>query len=82
MYRPRVVPKDAGQDWWQQELQNIAAALQSPVDGVVFKTLYAEPSRLYDGLTVKADGTVWKPNGTGGAGVYCYEGSTWKKLTN
>lgn len=78
MYRPRVVPKDAGQDWWQQELQNIAAALQSPVDGVVFKTLYAEPSRLYDGLTVKADGTTWNPGS--GSGVYTYYGASWNKL--
>lgn len=82
MYRPRVIPADATPAWWQQELQNIAAAMQVAVPGVILQTLYVEPTRLYEGLTVKADGATWKPNGTGGPGVYCYQSGTWTKLTN
>lgn len=82
MYRPRIPPAQYDPAWWQQELQNIAAALQDEQDSVRLRTLYAEPSRIYEGMLVKADGTVWKPNGTGGAGVYCYEGGTWAKQTN
>lgn len=78
MYRPRVIPTSFDPAWLQQELQNIASALQSPVDSVILNTLYAEPSRIYEGMTVKADGATWNPGG--GAGVYSRIGGAWVKL--
>ena len=86
MYTPRQLPFDADLPtlrlWMQQEYQNIALAMQEPQDSVRLNTLYAAPERIYEGMIVLADGVVWKPNGTGGPGVYCYQGSTWTKLTN
>lgn len=38
----------------------------------------AEPTRLYEGLTVIADGTDWNPGA--GQGVYTYYGAAWHKL--
>lgn len=82
MYVPRRIP--AGLDlvglsaFLQQELQNIAAAMQAPVDSVILNTLYAAPSRIYEGMTVKADGLGWDPGS--GAGVYSRIGGAWVKL--
>lgn len=42
------------------------------------KKLYAEPSRVYDGLVVYADGTTWDPGS--GEGYYGYYGAAWHKL--
>lgn len=60
------------------EFRKLAQALNAAVDGVVYRTLYAEPARLFDGLTVKADGTTWNPGA--GAGIYTYYGGAWNKL--
>ena len=78
MYRPRIPLENYDRQFLQQELQNIASAMQSPSDGVILRTLYAAPSRIYEGLTVLADGTTWNPGS--GAGVYTYYGGSWKKL--
>lgn len=77
MYRLGNLPPDAPL-WLVQELRKLQEAWDSPVDGVVFRTLYAEPAKLVDGLTVKADGTTWNP-GTG-AGIYTYYAGAWNKL--
>lgn len=61
--------------WLESELRKISGALSEPLG---FETLYAEPSRLYDGLTVLADGTTWNPGS--GQGVYTYYASAWHKL--
>jgi hypothetical protein len=78
MYRPRVIPKDAGPDWWQQELQNIASAMQDAQDSVRLNTLYAAPERIYEDMVVRADGVTWDPGS--GAGVYARVGGAWMKL--
>lgn len=66
--------------WLVAELRKIQESSLAAVDGFVLKTLYAEPKKKPEGLVVKADGTTWKPNGTGTAGVYCYRGGTWTFL--
>lgn len=78
MYTPRNPPMQWDPQWAAQEFQNIRASMQEAVDGVIYKTLYAEPSRIYDGLTVKADGTTWDPGS--GAGCYQYRGGAWRFL--
>ena len=35
--------------------------MNSPVDGIVFNPLSAEPKKPQDGLTVMADGVNWDP---------------------
>ncbi len=78
MYTPRNQPAQYDAAFENQEKQNIRKAMQDPVDAMVFKTLYAEPSRLYEGMDVLADGAVWDPGA--GAGRYCYYAGSWKKL--
>ena len=78
MYRPRVIPTSFDAAWFQQELQNIAAAMQSPVDSVRLNILYAAPSRIYEDMVVRADGVSWNPGA--GAGVYARVGGAWTKL--
>lgn len=60
------------------ELRKIQEALNGPVPGVVYETLYAAPKKLFDGLTVKADGTSWNPGS--GAGAYQYRNGAWRFL--
>ena len=62
------------------ELSKIGQAMETQDEQLNLKTLYAEPKKFRDGTIVRADGTTWKPNGTGGAGVYCYYGGSWKLL--
>lgn len=79
MYRIGNLPADAP-DWLVRELRALQEAQNSAVDGIELNTLYAPPKKLKEGLIVKADGTTWKPNGTGGAGTYQYRGGTWVLL--
>jgi hypothetical protein len=76
-YQLGNIPADAPA-WLVNELRKLQEAGQSAVDGVVYRTLYAAPSRIYDGLTVLADGASWNPGS--GAGVYTYYAGSWKKL--
>lgn len=76
-YRTGNIPADAP-EWLVRELRSIQEASNSVVDNVTLRTLYAQPKKLYDGLTVLADGTTWNPGG--GRGVYTYYGSAWNKL--
>jgi hypothetical protein len=62
----------------QYELDKLASSLSQPVEYAALKTLYASPSRIFDGMIVKADGTTWNPGS--GAGVYCRVVSSWVKL--
>lgn len=43
-----------------------------------FNFLHVVPDKLYDGLTVAADGTNWNPGS--GQGVYTYYNGGWHKL--
>jgi hypothetical protein len=62
--------------WLHRVMQGLS------VRHVIFQELHAEPERPENGMVVLADGTDWKPNGTGTEGIYRYksDGSTWVKL--
>lgn len=77
MYRIGNTPADAP-EWLMRELRAIQEASVTAVDNITFKTLTAVPKKLYDGLTVLADGTSWNPGS--GQGVYTYYGAAWHKL--
>lgn len=55
----------------QEESQKLASELE-------FFTYNVAPGKVWDGLTVKADGVNWNPGS--GPGVYCYYGGTWNYL--
>lgn len=77
LYSPDPVPfdVDAIPAYLQREFAKIAAVTNL----VQMETLYVEPSKLFDGLVVMADGTDWNPTG-GGQGVYVFYGAAWHKL--
>ena len=79
-YQMGNVPTDPAQlpVFLMSELQQIAREMAT-VQSVILQTLYAEPSRVYEGMIVKADGTSWSPSG-GGAGIYARVGGAWVKL--
>lgn len=77
MYSLGNIPADAPQ-WLVNELRKVQEAFNAAVDGHVYRTLYAEPKRLTEGLTVKADGTTWNPGS--GAGLYQYRSGAWVLL--
>lgn len=64
--------------WTVQELRKVEAAQTDPVDAAYFRILYAQPSRLREGMTVLADGTTWDPGS--GPGLYLYRGGAWRFL--
>lgn len=65
--------------WLNDELSRVARESTEPsVTGMRFKTLNVVPPRVYEGLTVLADGTNWNPGA--GQGVYTYYGAAWHKL--
>ncbi len=74
MYQLGNIPADAPQ-WIVNELRKLQEAQNSAVDGVVFRTLHAEPRKLLENLTVEADGTDWNPGS--GAGRYTYRSGVW-----
>jgi hypothetical protein len=77
MYIPRTVPTspDLIPAFLEAELAAIAREWGGEVSYMRLTTLYAAPSRLYEGLLVKADGSTWDPGG--GAGVYAYVSGAW-----
>lgn len=65
--------------WIWIQLNRVSAALREPEPtSMRFVKRNAAPSKLYDGLTVYADGTNWNPGS--GQGVYTYYGASWNKL--
>lgn len=74
MYTLGNIPSDAP-PWLVNEFRKLQEAMNGPVDGVVYRTLYTEPKRLIEGLTVEADGTSWDPGS--GAGRYTYRSGAW-----
>lgn len=80
MYQPGNVPIDpkALSGFLRLELQRIAQEFTDEREFVKLKTLYAAPSRIEEGMVVKADGTTWNPGS--GAGVYARVGGAWVKL--
>lgn len=62
----------------RQEFATIAREQAQPSDYIALNTLYAAPSRIFDGMVVLADGTTWNPGS--GAGVYARVAGAWVKL--
>lgn len=76
-YLVGALPAEAP-DWLRRELRAIAEAIGNRVPYVVLDTQYAAPKKLVEGMTLKADGTLWNPGA--GAGVYSYRGGAWRFL--
>lgn len=78
-YSPGIVPNDPAQlrTFLAQEFINIKLALEAAHDGFLEKQ-YAQPPKRFDGDIRYADGTSWNPGS--GAGIYYYNGTTWKFL--
>ena len=62
----------------RNELQQLALQAAQPQPYAALMTLYAAPSRIFEGMVIKADGTTWNPGS--GAGVYARVGGAWVKL--
>lgn len=78
MYSPQNVPSSPNDLPAFIEAENRAIA-ETLNEGVVYlRRLNNPPKRLYEGMTVLADGTNWNPGS--GQGVYTYYNSTWNKL--
>ena len=80
-YSPGIVPSDPKeyQRFFGDEFRKIQAALDALAAGHLDK-IYVEPTKPKDGDVRYADGTDWKPNGVGGAGIWYYNGTTWTQL--
>jgi len=60
------------------ELGKIALQSSQPINYLALNTIYAAPSRIFEGMIVKADGSTWNPGS--GAGCYMYRGGAWQLL--
>lgn len=80
-YAPAQVPddKDEYKRFFTSELAKIKAAIDALAAGHLDKINVAPP-KPRDGDIRYADGTNWKPNGVGGAGIWYYNGTTWTQL--
>jgi hypothetical protein len=80
-YFPSIVPDDAKeyQRFLSEELRKIQTAIDALSAGHLDK-VFIEPVKPRDGDIRYADGTSWKPNGSGGAGIWYYNGATWTQL--
>ena len=76
-YSAGIVPTDPAQlpRFVGEELRKIEACLRLLAAGHLDKT-YAEPTKFGDGDIRYADGTTWKPNGTGGVGIWYYNSTS------
>jgi len=76
-YAPAMVPMDPAQipAFLQQELYRIQKAWTEADEFRALKVLHVEPSKLFDGLEILADGTDWNPGA--GAGRYFYQNNAW-----
>lgn len=79
-YIPDPMPLDPADMavYIQQELYRIARSQTDPLAAIVLENLTRQPTKLFDGMTVRADGTIWNPGA--GAGVYSYYNGAWNKL--
>lgn len=62
----------------RQEFATIAREQAQPSDYMALNTLYAAPSRIFDGMVILADGVSFNPGS--GAGVYARVAGAWVKL--
>lgn len=79
-YRPNPVPSDPKliPQFLQTELNNIMLAQQNANQYYLLDTLYAAPTKVKEGMIVKADGTTFNPGS--GAGFYGYRAGAWRFL--
>ncbi|MDJ0905366.1 MAG: hypothetical protein QNI96_05060 [Woeseiaceae bacterium] len=61
-------------------LNEISSNLQRATLSPAFPTYSVEPKRVYNGLTLYADGTNWDPGE--GAGLYTYHSGSWRLLSS
>lgn len=89
MYTPSNIPSSPEElpSFLENEHNVIAENINAGI--FYFRTLHKEPAKVYEGMTVLADGTNWNPHtgshgggGSGGSGqgVYTYYNATWNKL--
>lgn len=64
--------------WCANEFARIAAVIRAGLAREI-EFLHVEPTKVFEGMIVGADGTDWNPGG-GGQGVYAYYNSTWNRL--
>lgn len=79
-YNPNVPPQDTERllQYLDEEFVRIAQILNRVASGE-YEILYAEPSRIFPGLVVYADGTSWDPGS--GEGLYRRSlSNTWHKI--
>ncbi|MCK4827174.1 hypothetical protein KA005_66195, partial [bacterium] len=61
-YIQRDVPQDYSADWLREELEAIRLGMQDiDVTYLNLTALHVEPSKVYLGLVVLADGSDWNP---------------------
>lgn len=77
-YTPGPIPMDA-QPWILRELQAISQSTYGAAPFMQLQAQYAAPSKLHDGMVVRAK-SPWDPGS--GDGVYYYDDDTaaWIKL--
>lgn len=80
-YAPADPPTDPEQlqRYLRDEMRKVSIAIQLLALGHLDKS-YAVPPKPRDGDIRYADGTTWKPNGTGGAGIWYFNGASWIQL--
>ena len=80
-YAPEDPPKDPEQlqRFLREELLKIQAAIQALAAGHLDKQT-ALPAKPRDGDVRYFDGVNAKPNGTGGAGIWYFNGTSWVQL--
>lgn len=80
-YQPGIPPADpaALQGFLRSELTKIAATLSTLAAGHLDVT-YMAPAKPRQGDIRYADGTQWQPNGSGGAGIWYFNGTAWIQL--
>lgn len=80
-YQPGDPPADPAQlqRFLREELAKIAAIVSALAAGHLDKST-AAPAKPRDGDVRYADGSGFKPNGVGGAGVWYYNGTVWTQL--
>lgn len=78
-YQPGDPPEDASlmQRFLREELRKLKAAIDAVADGFA-PVVYAYPAKPRAGMVRNFDGTTVNPGS--GAGLYRYDGTTWKFL--
>jgi hypothetical protein len=80
-YQPGDPPSDPAQlqRFLREELLKLKAAYDALAAGHLDKS-FAPPTKPRDGDIRYADGVQWKPNGTGGPGIWYFNGTNWIQL--